>query len=374
MITKVKLVFDRKGKAGTKGEGEIEIYIYHQGKKRYLSTGVSVRRREYSNGIVSVRADAVELNKRIQLCVREVQSQINEMIDSDCVDISKLCLRDVVAPIDFYEWANEWLSTQEISNATVKGYRIALLHLSRSGVVSNFADITLTNVEKYEEHMKLNNLNANTRSIMHVKINRLARQLVKEGKLKENPYKHFRCAKVKEADVKYLREDERVLLEKAKVKSEKLEKARCLFLLSCYTGMRWSDIAQLDRGNAYKQKNQLWIKGRTQKTGSVYDIPLLPQAVAILDKYDWNFREDYTTARARLLKLCDELKLPRRLTYHMARHTFATWALSNGVRIEVVSKILTHTDITTTQIYAKVLQKDVEAGFNILAKAGANVG
>lgn len=145
-----------------------------------------------------------------------------------------------------------------------------------------------------------------------------------------------------------------------------------MFLLSCYTGLRLSDICAITKKNAYSMGGQIWIKGITVKTSSEYNLLLLPKALEILERYNWNMRESYMVVVYQIKLIERMIGIPK-LTFHMARHTFATWALSNGVRIEVVSKILTHTDIKTTQIYAKVLQKDVEAGFNLLAKSCVNV-
>ena len=96
---------------------------------------------------------------------------------------------------------------------------------------------------------------------------------------------------------------------------------------------------------------------------------MLNKAKAILEKYDyklpWISLEKYNLYLKALAVHCD---ISKRLTSHMGRHTFATTALHNGIRIEVVSKMLSHSDIKTTQIYAKVLAEDVMAAFDVLDK------
>jgi integrase/recombinase XerD len=89
--------------------------------------------------------------------------------------------------------------------------------------------------------------------------------------------------------------------------------------------------------------------------------------VAILKKYKYDLdRLSDVKCNEWLKIIAADAKIDKRLTMHVGRHTFATWALSKGVSIEVVSKMLGHTNITTTQLYAKVLQKSVDEGFGLL--------
>jgi integrase len=141
-----------------------------------------------------------------------------------------------------------------------------------------------------------------------------------------------------------------------------------LFLFGCYTGLRWSDIQQLSKSNYERREGNDWLIGVQQKTGNNYAIVLLPEAKQILDKWEWNMcRIGIATMNINLKRLACLAGIGRLLTMHMSRHTFATLAMSKGVRMEIVSKMLGHSDVKMTQIYAKVLQRDVEEGFALLA-------
>lgn len=112
---------------------------------------------------------------------------------------------------------------------------------------------------------------------------------------------------------------------------------------------------------------EFFLRDHRQKTGSEYKLILLPKAIEILSRYDYNLNIITDQKANYYLKIVAAkvgIKIP--LTMHVGRHTFATWALSSGINIEVVSKMLAHTDIKTTQIYAKVLQQDVTSGFSRL--------
>lgn len=160
--------------------------------------------------------------------------------------------------------------------------------------------------------------------------------------------------------------------------SNRLDRVRDLFVFSCYTGISYVDIMNLtpnhlvlgmDGGN--------WIMTKRQKTNSTVKVPLLAQALDIVNKY-----KDHpsTAVNGSLLPVLSNEKLnvflkevanfvgiQKNLTFHMARHTFATTVtLSNGVPIETVSKLLGHSKIATTQIYARVLENKVSNDMNAL--------
>lgn len=365
MIPKVKPVFDRKGKAGKKGEGEVEVYVYFNGSKRYLSTGIRVHKREWSDGVISMRCDAVELNKRLQWCMRTIQEQINAMVEADNVNIGALSLEARDGSESFLDWFETEINSRQMSRATHGTYDSVLNRLRLHGGIDSFSDVTLAKVEDFERWLCEQGVMASSRRLYHARINTCIKIAIKRGLIAINPYDQFVLPRNAGTRIKYLREDEREVLEHVRV-PKRLERARDMFLFACYTGLRYSDIVRIDKRMSYKSGGALWLRGVTKKTSSEYNILLMPAAVVILDKYNWDMRIAYPTLREKLGKLCALCGLEH-LTMHMGRHTFATWALSKGVRIEVVSKILTHSDIKTTQIYAKVLQKDVEAGFNLLS-------
>ena len=109
------------------------------------------------------------------------------------------------------------------------------------------------------------------------------------------------------------------------------------------------------------------------KTDTNYNITILPPAMEILEKYNYKLpvitNQQYNM---RLKVLSSYACINKRITSHVGRHSFATWALSSGVPLPVVSKMLGHKKISTTEIYAKVLQQDVAAGFNLLREKCLN--
>ena len=148
-----------------------------------------------------------------------------------------------------------------------------------------------------------------------------------------------------------------------------LQIVKDIFLFSCYTGLSYIDIKELNPNQILVGiDGNKWIHTQRIKTNEQLKIPLLPKAKKILEKY-----KNEIVASDKLLPVYSNQKMNKilkeiakacgihkNITFHVARHTFATTVtLSNGVPIETVSKLLGHTKLTTTQIYARVLQKKV---------------
>lgn len=200
---------------------------------------------------------------------------------------------------------------------------------------------------------------------------------VKMEWLDKDPFAMFKL-KMNKVERGFLTKEELFAIEDKHIKIPRVQFARDIFVFSCYTGMAYIDVMQLTPQNIIKgiDGNQ-WIKTLREKTDTAVNVPLLPKALAIVEHYKNHPR---SVAHGRLFpgisnqKLNSYLKeigdicgIQKNLTFHLARHTFATSVtLSNGVPIETVSKMLGHTSIRTTQIYAKVVEHKVSFDMDIL--------
>jgi site-specific recombinase XerD len=165
----------------------------------------------------------------------------------------------------------------------------------------------------------------------------------------------------------YLSEDELKVVADKYIPIERLSQVRDVFLFSCFTGLSYSDVAKLScQDIATGIDNEKWIFTNRTKTGEASRIPLLPTALTIIEKYR-NHPKTRNSGKllpvlsnqrmnSYLKELANICEINKELTFHCARHTFATAVtLNNGVPIESVSKMLGHKNLRTTQIYAKVL-------------------
>jgi len=168
-----------------------------------------------------------------------------------------------------------------------------------------------------------------------------------------------------------LTSEELAILEKKEFKIERLRNVRDMFLFCCYTGLAFIDLCELTPDNIVTGiDGGLWLYTSRAKTDVSVRVPILPQAKKLMDIYADNPKAKYNGTifpvlsnqkmNGYLKEIADLCNITKNLTFHIARHTFATTVtLSNGVPIESVSRMLGHTSIRTTQIYAKVLEKKV---------------
>lgn len=194
----------------------------------------------------------------------------------------------------------------------------------------------------------------------------------------KDPYEGYKMKKVS-VDRGYLTEDEVIAIATHEITIPRLEQVRDIFIFCCYTGLAYSDVAALRQSNIQKMfDGRLWIVTHRQKTKTNVNVPLLPMAKKILEKYNWEEAEkdapilpvvSNQKSNAYLKEIADICKVEKHLTFHLARHTFATtMTLGKGVPIESVSKMLGHTNISTTQIYARITNDKISKDMDELSR------
>lgn len=194
----------------------------------------------------------------------------------------------------------------------------------------------------------------------------------------KDPYEGYKMKKVS-VDRGYLTEEEVIAIATHEITIPRLEQVRDIFIFCCYTGLAYSDVAALRQGNIQKMfDGRLWIVTHRQKTKTNVNVPLLPMAKKILEKYNWEEADkdapilpvvSNQKSNAYLKEIGDICGVEKHLTFHLARHTFATtMTLGKGVPIESVSKMLGHTNISTTQIYARITNDKISKDMDELSR------
>lgn len=186
--------------------------------------------------------------------------------------------------------------------------------------------------------------------------------------LEKNPFTSFKL-KFEKVQRDCLTKRELAAIEQRVFRIPRLQMVRDLFVFSCYTGLAYIDLMQLEQLNIVTgMDGEKWLVLDRQKTGNLVRVPLLPRAMEILEQYRGHKRSQASGTifpsisnqklNTYLKEIADLCGIDKNLTFHLARHTFATTVtLSNGVPIESVSKMLGHGSIRTTQIYAKVVEQ-----------------
>lgn len=197
--------------------------------------------------------------------------------------------------------------------------------------------------------------------------------------LEKNPFTRYKL-KFKRYKKEFLSQEELKLFQEADIKDKGYGIVRDIFVFSCYTGLSYTDVRLLDESNiVIGIDGDRWIFTQREKNEQPVKIPLLEVAKQILEKYGEHPRLNqgrllpvYSNQKtnAYLKEITALLGISKNLTFHSARHTFATTVtLSNGVPIETVSKMLGHTKISTTQVYARVLEEKISSDMSGLRRA-----
>tara|TARA_R110002050_G_C8927213_1_gene511787 strand:+ start:324 stop:1637 length:1314 start_codon:yes stop_codon:yes gene_type:complete len=206
------------------------------------------------------------------------------------------------------------------------------------------------------------------------KVIKLAKKLEWTNK---NPFESYQI-KFKKFDREYLEPDELQILENAEFKVDRLKYTKNLFIFSCYTGLAYSDAIRLKLENIHLGiDGNYWIITTRKKTNTALRLPILPKAQEIIEQYKDHPRSVHRGTvfpvisnqklNNYLKEIADICGIKKNLTFHLARHTFATTVtLSNGVPIETVSKMLGHTSLQTTQIYARIVDTRMSDDISIL--------
>ena len=238
------------------------------------------------------------------------------------------------------------------------------------------SDISLTDLNyqvlsDFEFYLKSQlKIGQNTTSKYSMNFKKVVSECVLKKWIVGDPFAEFKI-KILPTAPTFLFDYELDAIERKEFKIQRLSQVRDLFVFSCYTGLSFIDVFKLTPGHiAIGIDGEKWIFTDRQKGGIPSHIPLLPAAIKIIAKY-----KDHPVTintqkllpvlsnqkmNAYLKEIADLCGIDKNLTYHVARHTFATSVtLSNDVPIESVSKMLGHTKLKTTQHYAKILDKKV---------------
>lgn len=209
------------------------------------------------------------------------------------------------------------------------------------------------------------------------RLRKVVNMAIKNEWLEKDPFQKFKPTFTRTTR-QFLSAVELEIIEEKTFKIHRLELAKDLFIFSCYTGLAYIDVIELTSQNISRAiDGEYWIITKRHKTDIPVRLPLLPKALEIIEKYKDNPRAQ---ANGRLLpgfsnqklntylkEIADVCGIEKNLSTHIARHTFATTVtLANGVPIETVSKLLGHTSIKTTQIYAKVIESKINDDMKIL--------
>jgi len=273
--------------------------------------------------------------------------------------------------VDFEKKVNSGLRVQ----GTHRRYKTLLKHLRNFALVKyGYTDITFHNltsefVQNFDYYLRDDlTLNHNTIWLYMINFTTLCRLAMSRKHLAFNPFSEYKNTKM-DKDRGYLLRNELEQLVVFNCAKKKDELVKDLFVFSCFTGLSYSDIKGLKNSNLQEffDGNQ-WIIIRRRKTATSSNVMLLDIPKMIIEKYAGLSKDgkvfpvpSNSSCNDRLKAISEQIDClkEKKVTFHLARHTFATLFLSEGVPLESLSKMLGHKNIATTQIYAKILNEKV---------------
>uniref|UniRef100_UPI0025A940BB tyrosine-type recombinase/integrase n=1 Tax=Muribaculum intestinale TaxID=1796646 RepID=UPI0025A940BB len=328
--------------------------------------------------------EAVEVNAKIEKLLLAVNSAFNTLMERK-VNFDATAVKDVfqgskdtqMTLLAFFDRHVEEIKARvgiDVSHRTLPNYIYTRQRLdefvSNRFKVSDLAFCQLNEqfIREFQEFIVIEK-GLGVQTVRHYLaiLKKICRMAFKEGHADKFYFEHYPLPKQKETPPKALsREDFEKIRDVELGGCRPVHSiVRDMFLFACYTGTSYVDVVAITPDNLSRDdKGALWLKYRRGKNGQLSRVKLLPEAIALIDKYKNDTRTTlFPVIQYQALKWClTSIKMKAgirgRLSYHMGRHSFSTlMTLENGVPIETVSKMLGHSDIRTTQVYARVTPK-----------------
>lgn len=365
-----RFVFARKKTIESKKLIQVEILL--DKKKKYVSTGVKVLESQWNDRKhIVASTDSVSLNRKIE----DIKFHIDEYISIVEHEGREFSWDEFNAFVDsnfklnstFADWVCARIESRgDIRESTKKTHRKLPVSLREFGKIKTFSDITKSNVRDYYEWMQ-NRTTSTGEQIRqqtvwsYMKFLRVyVRDAMARDLVHSDPFVGLKVPKGESEPNRWLSEEEVKLIENAEL-TGRLRKARDLFVLQCYTGLAFSDLMDFNREKLHNDGGDAYIVGKRIKTNEDYVILLLPKAKSILEKYDYVLPQISNQKYNDYLKdIARKCKINKKVASHWGRRTAGMIMLNNGVRIEVVSRVLGHASIKTTEsCYASIMHKTV---------------
>lgn len=391
MKTKISVLFyAKKSKAKSNLQVPVYLRITVNGKRSEFSTGKNVDLSKWNPEISRIKGNSEEartINKYFDVLsskILEIERNLTLSGESfEATDVRNLLTgrqeteRHLIPIFQDHNNRMEKLIGKEYAVGTLKNFKTCLAHLKQ--FLWSFYKKSDINIKKIEPAF-LNDFDFFLRTVAKCNNNSTVKHTKNLAKILKICFQNtwidkdlvvYYKGKFNEVATNFLTKEEIKSVQDKDFAGQGLNLVRDIFIFSCYTGLAYTDIHNLTKNHiSIGIDGNLWIMTHRQKTHTASNIPLLPIAEDILRKYE---NHPLTADSKRLLpmytnqKVNEYLKtiaetcgITKKLTFHVARHTFATTVtLGNNVSMESVSKMLGHKSIKTTQHYAKILDKKV---------------
>lgn len=369
------LVFNRKKQLNAEGKALIQVEAYLNKQKKYFSTKVYVKPCQWD-----VKRHAVKNHPNLEALNQYLADYVSrlEKVELDTVQSGKVFeLKDLkenvqITPVSFLEFMRAEIMNSNLKLSTMKNHLSTLHAISLYKEDVSFNDLTFNFLCDFEHSLLVQKYHRNTiaKHMKHLK--RYINLAINKDLFDLHRYP-FRKYKIKYMESKrtHLTPEELHRLELLNLSARRsLQRSLDMFLFSCYTGLRFSDIVSITKDNFHLIDSQLWLIYSSVKTDVSVRLPLVllfdGKSLPIYERYKNNTKSLFNMSVAsnsnvnkQLKKICSLVSINKNVSFHTARHTNATLLLYNGANITTVQKLLGHKSVRTTEIYSNIMDMTV---------------
>lgn len=384
------LFYIKRCKADKNGLANIYLRITVNGKRAEFSIRRKVHTEKWNSNAEKAKGytnEIQELNHYIDIIKNKIY-QIHRKLVNENKSITAILLRDIYIGKDenqkmllkIFQNHNdqvEKLIGKDFASGTAERYRTAKKHVGAYIKLEyKQDDLPVKDVDHkfiigFEYYLKTErNCGHNTAIKYITNFKKIIRIAYANDWITKDPFFNWK-AKLKNVEREFLSEEEIQKMVNKELHTKRLDQVKDIFIFCCFTGLAYADVKKLSEEDiVIGIDGERWIKTKRAKTDTRSNIPILPTAEAIISKYIIHPGVVNSNTvlpvlsnqkmNAYLKEIADLCDINKNLTFHLARHTFATTVtLTNGVPIESVSKMLGHKSLRTTQHYAKILDRKV---------------
>lgn len=369
------LVFNRSKKLNREGKGLIQIEVYMNKRRKYFSTKVYIKINQWDSIRRQVKnhSNSKSLNEYLTQCISELEEiELNTIKHGKTFTFNDFKKKDEKVGISFLIFMEKEIGQADFKESTTKNHisTLNILHDYKKEIY--FQDLTYEFLCDFEHFLltRLYNRNTISKHMKHIK--RYLNLAINKNmfEMQDDPFRKYKM-KYQESKRTHLTPEEVTRIESLDLQNKKyLEKCRDLFLFSCYTGLRFSDVIRITDENFHLIDNHMWLIYSSLKTNINVRLPLSllfdGKAISIYKKYR---QKEHTLFNVSILgnsninkqleKICILASIKKKVSFHAARHTNATLLLYNGANITTVQKLLGHKNVQTTQIYSNIMDMTI---------------
>jgi site-specific recombinase XerD len=351
MLPSISVVLrtDRK----RKGKSQIAIQIRYKNQRRQVFTGLFVDKGNFNKGIIS-GTNAEWYNASIKKKIAELEAEyLKTELNGNAITLAS----KVSGRRSFIQYAKDFYQSRGSCSPDYKIRAVAAIaHLEAFAGQVSFEQLTPQLLKDFEASLSLSR---NTVNRIFKRIKQPCKMAMIEGLMIKNPFIIYQPPTYQQPKRDFLTLEEIGQIEVASL-APMFETVRAYFLLSCFTGLRYSDLSKFDKAkDIIHSKGVARIIIGTTKTKEVVSIKLTEKVRGIIDIITEPIPSNVHCNRV-LKDICATAELKRHVNFHMARHSFAVNSAILGIPIEAVAKLLGHNSIRTTQIYYKIVDTKID--------------